>query len=682
MKWKLGLLFLLVILLPFVVALQLIDAIVEQGMNKSLLERVDASAELAVKLVDRSFQRVGKWAAAIARSPRIREAVAAGDDMELFDRLEELRREQELNLFGGVIEVVTMEGDLLAVVPRKQGNELVAAPEAIARALAGEMPLSVRREGGTIKVTSAQPIYHEKSAKPIAAMALSFSTNDSFADQIKNIVKTNVLIFDEKNKECRVLAATLFSGSKRARPRIPLQKAHRTIVKVDGTPYWLRSRPVMTTDGPFFVAVLHDRRTLEATLLSVRTTLMGIGFIAATLALFAAAIFSQKVVVRPINSLVQSAQKLGDGSFEEAVKLDSGDEFSFLAETFDTMRVRIKKTLEELDGKVYELSLMDSINRAIVKHTGRDLLSRVLEVVALALKAEQASIMMVVEDGLQLKQVFVTRGQEIEELTVKEYVQLSLGEGLAGRAASEGVPQYSNDVSEDERFKRYENKELDGTMKNLLCVPLKGDKEILGVINVANCEQPVDEKSAQLVQLVADQVAIALLKARLYEEAITDGMTGLFIHKYFQARLETEVQRARRYEGKISLVMFDIDFFKSFNDTFGHQVGDEVIIMVADVIRENHREGVDIAARYGGEEFAIIVPEADVKAAGEVAERLRLAVEQSVIMHKGEALKVTISCGCAEFPAQADSASELIRLADEALYNSKEGGRNRVTLST
>ena len=684
MKWKLSLLFLLVILLPFVVALQLIATIVEQGMNKSLVERVDASAELAVKLVDRSFTRLGKWASAIARSPRIKNAVASGDDMELFDRLEELRR--EYNLFGGVIEVMTVDGNLLAVVPKRQGNELHADGDAIARAWAGEMPLTIRRDGPSIKVTTAQPIYHEKSAKPIAAIALSFETNDAFADQIKNLVKTNIIIFDDVDKRCRVLASTIFSGAQRARPAIPLQQAHRTIIKIDGTPYCLRSRPVMMADGTFFVAVLHDRRTLEATLRSVRTTLMAIGLVAATLALFAAGVFSRKVVVNPINTLVKGAQQLGDGNFDKELSLDTGDEFAFLATTFDDMRLRIKKTLEALDKKVYELSLMDEINRAIIKHSGRTLLSQVLEVVAKALEAEHASIMMVVESknedkkALELKQVYVKAGLASEGLTVKEYIQLSLGEGLAGRAASEGKSQFSNDIQSDNRFKRYTDGKMDESMRNLLCVPLMGDKEVLGVINVSNCAKDIEEGAAQLVQLVADQVAIALLKARLYEEAITDGMTGLFIHKYFQARLETEIQRARRYDGRLSLVMFDIDFFKTFNDTFGHQVGDEVIIMVADVIRENHREGIDIAARYGGEEFAIIVPRSRCGKgwrSGERPSSISRAIGHRPQGRKSERHSQSWLC---RISSSCLDGSRVNHCADAALYKSKEGGRNRVTL--
>ena len=685
MRWKLGLLFLAVILVPFAIALQLIVAIVEQGMNRSLVERVDASAELAVNLVERSFRRLHERAASIANSKRIRDSVYEGDELSLIAVLEEMRQEQNLTLFGGVIEVLAPDGEILAVVPPRRGNELAGDSRAFARALARQMPLILSREEELVKVTAAHPIYHESQADPLAALALTFWTNDSFADQIKKLVKANIVIFARRDEQCRVIASSIFDGGKRLRPEIPKKLSPSSIFSFASRSYCVRTRAVETKDGFFFVAVLHDRETLESTLRSVRATLLIIGFITATLALIIAFAFSKRVIVNPINRLVESAERLGEGNFDEAVSMDCKDEFSFLAKTFDEMRGRIKATLEELDDKISELSMMDTINKAIIKNSGRPLLRRVLELVSGSLKAEHASIMMVVEkeDGtrvLQLKEVFLAKKQAQKSIKVKDYVSLSFGEGLAGRAAMHKQPLYSNELSLDDRFKPYgEGFSQEIALRNLLCVPLLGEQQVLGVINVANCEREIDSLSAKLVQLIADQVAIALMKARLYEDAISDGMTGLYIQKYFRARLETELQRARRYGSSLSLIMLDIDHFKSFNDNYGHQLGDKVIANVASVIRDNHREGVEIAARYGGEEFAIILPESCLSDALEVAERLRQRVEDSVVLGDGEVLKVSISLGCAQFPEDADTASELIDKADNALYHSKRKGRNRVS---
>jgi len=459
MKWKLGILFLLVILVPLMVASQLVDAIVAQGMNAELDARVEASAELAVTMVDRSMRRLERWARTIAQAPRIRDCVAAADVVQLVDRLEDVRSEQELNLFGGTIEVVDGGGDLVASVPRSQAEAVLVADEsAVARALAGQQPMTVRRLGGMVQVTAAHPIYHEKSPLPIGVVALSFFTNDTYADQINRIVKSHVIVFDDVDGQSRVLASTLFSGTKRARPVFAMRQAHRTTLVLDGQHYALRSRPVTAVDGPFFVGVLHDRRTLEATLRSVRDTLTGIALVTMTLALLAAVFFARKHIVAPITALVRSAQALGGGDLDTPVVMTSDDEFEFLAETFDGMRCRIKATMATLDRRVYELSLMDGINQAIIKSPGHTLLARVLQLVADELGAEHASIMLTevaaaTDEGdggggsgsggsgsglrLVLRHVY-TRGGD--EMAARPYVQLEVGEGLAGRAAAERNP--------------------------------------------------------------------------------------------------------------------------------------------------------------------------------------------------------------------------------------------------
>ena len=125
--------------------------------------------------------------------------------------------------------------------------------------------------------------------------------------------------------------------------------------------------------------------------------------------------------------------------------------------------------------------------------------------------------------------------------------------------------------------------------------------------------------------------------------------------------------------------MFDIDHFKQFNDTFGHQVGDRVLQIVAQVIRRNVREGMDIPARYGGEEFAMIMPDTDLDGAAVLGDRLREMIAETGVPHAGKELKVTISLGCATYPLHASSQELLIMAADKALYASKEAGRNCLT---
>jgi diguanylate cyclase (GGDEF)-like protein len=219
---------------------------------------------------------------------------------------------------------------------------------------------------------------------------------------------------------------------------------------------------------------------------------------------------------------------------------------------------------------------------------------------------------------------------------------------------------------------------MEKTIRNLISVPLKIKDRVTGVINGTNkIEQDnFTEEDQRLLEALAQQAAMAVEHARLYELAITDGLTKLFIHRYFQARLEEELVRAKRYHTACSLILFDIDHFKKFNDTYGHQQGDIVLIEVAKLMKLTVRDTVDIPARYGGEEFVIILPETDAKGALLVAERLRKTIEAFDFPGQEQSLKVTVSLGVSTFPDHASTKSVLIKKADLALYECKNRGRN------
>jgi diguanylate cyclase (GGDEF)-like protein len=165
---------------------------------------------------------------------------------------------------------------------------------------------------------------------------------------------------------------------------------------------------------------------------------------------------------------------------------------------------------------------------------------------------------------------------------------------------------------------------------------------------------------------------------QLQEMANRDGLTGLYNHRYFHEQLSQDFLRAKRYHENLSCVLFDIDFFKKFNDTYGHQTGDIVLKALASVVQHATRES-DLAARYGGEEFALILYHTDGPAAYEAAERLRTMVESHEVQDNGNVLRVTISIGVATFPHErVQNSKELVDYADQALYKAKDNGRNRV----
>lgn len=163
----------------------------------------------------------------------------------------------------------------------------------------------------------------------------------------------------------------------------------------------------------------------------------------------------------------------------------------------------------------------------------------------------------------------------------------------------------------------------------------------------------------------------------LYTRGVKDGLTGIYNKKYFLDRIEAEYSHARRHEGHLTLLIFDIDHFKRVNDTFGHPAGDHVLIELSKVVLETLRTE-DVFARYGGEEFVILMRDVDDEGATVLSERIRHNVEAHTFVHSGTVIPLTISIGVGSLSDDISEAEELIHVADKYLYKAKNAGRNRV----
>lgn len=338
----------------------------------------------------------------------------------------------------------------------------------------------------------------------------------------------------------------------------------------------------------------------------------------------------------------------------------------------------------QLDRSIHHLSLLLDVSRALSAVANlNSLLRLILERAIDAVQAEKGSLMLLDEASSELvvRVVFGLPDKDVErrindgEIACKRFKP---GDGIAGKVFASGQPITVDNTEKSGDFTARES----AFARSLLCVPMAVDGEAIGVINITNKkgERPFSPDDLGILRALADQAAVAIVRARLYEAAITDGLTGLCIRRFALHRLREEVKRARRYGTPLGMVMCDIDHFKRVNDTWGHPAGDAVIVAVAEVLRSGLRADVDVAGRYGGEEFLLLMPQTGAEGTRIAAERLRARIEErSIEAGTEKPLAVTMSFGVTELGAD-DTAETLLARADRALYASKEGGRNRVTV--
>jgi len=245
---------------------------------------------------------------------------------------------------------------------------------------------------------------------------------------------------------------------------------------------------------------------------------------------------------------------------------------------------------------------------------------------------------------------------------------------------------------DDLQLSAHEHANMDewGELSNM-SLPLVYRGTVIGLIDVGESRvmRRWTEDDKRLLQAIADQAAIAIVNARAYarlaEQAVTDGLTGLFNHRHFNEHLRQEVATARRYGQELSLVMIDVDDFKAFNDRYGHPLGDRMLLDLAAILRQGTRNEVDILARYGGDEFVVILPQTKANgpaptAARNVVERIASAVRG----HRFESAEgtrdvaMTVSIGVAGLGLGGYTHEELLSSADKALYLAKHQGKDQV----
>lgn len=396
----------------------------------------------------------------------------------------------------------------------------------------------------------------------------------------------------------------------------------------------------------------------------------------------------------PTTSFIVSTGFATVSSAIEALKIGAYD---YIIKPFDIdhLKLVIRRGLEkqrlvvknaELIGRLEEEKVkleivMDAYNKISSIFSLEELADFVTTRALQIADAEKSSLLVMDENSHEL----VLKGSKGINADAMKSLRVKLGSMIAGWVAKEGQVLLVQDIDSDPRLQLAAYQRGKYKTKSFISLPLKTDHHVLGVMNVTDKlaqAMVFTEEDLKYLQLLAHQTVIQIENIRLCEKlaslAVTDALTGVFNHRYFQEQLGQEILRAQRYGAGLSMIIFDIDKFKSYNDHYGHLEGDRVIKQVADVIRKSIRN-VDMACRYGGDEFTVILPSTGIKGARFVAEKIREWVERLdiVVKDKNKPIRVTVSGGIAEY-SEGMGKEELVAAADRLLYRAKTAGGNAV----
>lgn len=618
-KYRLHLFFVILTILPLLVAGWVIQGIAIDGRFASADRRLSTALERAGDRYQTVSTDGTRLLQRITRDPDLLKAVATSSRVRASGIVEKAKGDEALS--GLSVSITDFKG-------RRIAGE---APPIDAQPI--QAPVKVGKGKGSVSV-SIDP----------AELLAPLASNDLIVGWASNGMLTT--------GDRRASFASVTAG----------KATDRTFGDVN---YRTAARPVSGISQQ--LVALAPRAPLDAAIRSIRLrTLAVIGTVALLAALLSGLLV--RSLTATLRTFAAGARAVAQGRFDERLPVRGNDEFAQFGAAFNDMTTQLEARVEELEGerrRVQEFGMR--FGEALAStHDVAGLLGIVLDS-AMQLAGAQGGRLLVADEGSDVLVEQLRRG-EVGAAGPMLDAPVHHGEGVEGRALQTSTATIVDDPAAVLAAPLVAEERVLG-----LLTLVRPDGPPFGSSDA--------ERVGSLVGQGAVAIENARLHRLIQKQAKTDSLTGLLNRREFEEQLGREVERGQRFSTPVGLVVLDLDDFKLVNDRFGHLAGDAVLKAAALAIQGCTRD-IDQAARWGGEEFAVILPHTDVDGAARLAERLRQAIaERPVTTPDGRSIRVTASLGVSALPADAVTQVELTAAADAAVYRAKRAGKNRVCLA-
>jgi diguanylate cyclase (GGDEF)-like protein len=640
-RGRLRLFFVLLVIVPMIALAVVLFTLTSRSETGKADAGISAGTETAFGVYEEAALGAEPALREVASDRRLRAALAAGSGVE--GALE--------RLVGGsrgivLIELYSQEDELIA----RAGSRAGVAPRSAPIAAGGQT---------------------------LGTLAVTVTGADELARRVRKLTGLDAAVY----RDGRLLAATMEGLEDRGRLGDPGDP--HDVEAGGGGEYRARVEPIPEPAGPpVELALLDDTADLTETVSENRLVIGALLLAFLLLALIGAAGVS-RALTGQIGKFLAAARRLARGDFAHPVPVTGRDEFAQLGHEFNGMSSQLQAKIEEIERKREELE-------ATIRRVGDALATGLDRDGVIALAVRQAVDACDAEAGRALP---LERDAFHENSSGRDDAMLREAIVAAERRAFEPRAEVGTELLDPRdpealppRPRRASAAQVGDA--HALAVPMRAlvassKPEYLGVLSIARRGRPFSREEEALLEYLAGQAIVSIENASLHatveRQAVTDELTGLANARAFRSILDREIDRSRRFQTPLGLVMADLDDFKQVNDRHGHPQGDEVLASVAAVLRDFSRD-IDAPARYGGEELAVVLPQTDAEGAALLAERIREAVERLRVPRVSGrgSLRVTASFGVASMPESASDRDELVAAADAALYRAKRGGKNRV----